>query len=54
VENINWRMEIAFAGVATIIALIVAAILRDHCAGKWPTSGASGAIGGLAASVVIA
>ena len=45
-ENINWRKEIAFAGVA--------AIVRSNGAGKWLTASASGAIGGLAAAAVIA
>lgn len=53
-ENINWRKEIAFAGVAAIVALIVAAVLRSNGAGKWLTAGASGAIGGLAAAAVTA
>lgn len=50
-ENINWRKEIAFAGVAAIIAFIVAAILRGYGAGKWLTGGASG---GLVATAAIA
>jgi hypothetical protein len=54
VENINWRKEIAFAGVAAIVAFIVAAILRGHGAGKWLTAGARGAIGGLVATAAIA
>ena len=41
-ESINWRNEIAFAGVAAIVAFIVAAILRGYGAGKWLTAGASG------------
>lgn len=53
-ESINWRREIAFAGAAAIVAFIVAAILRSYGAGKWLTAGASGAIGGLAATAVIA
>jgi hypothetical protein len=35
VENINWRKEIAFAGVATIVAFIVAAT----CAATAPAGG---------------
>jgi hypothetical protein len=54
VENINWRKEIAFAGVAAIVAFMVAAILRSNGAGKWLAASASGAIGGLAAAAVIA
>jgi hypothetical protein len=42
VENINWRNEIAFAGVAAVAAFIVAAILRGEGVGKWLTAGASG------------
>lgn len=53
-ENINWRKEIAFAGVAAIIAFIVAAIMRSNGAGKWFVAGARGAIGGLVATAVIA
>jgi hypothetical protein len=53
-ENINWRNEIVFAGVAAIVAFMVAAILRSNGAGKWLTASASGAIGGLAATAVIA
>lgn len=53
-ENINWRKEIAFAGAAAIVAFIVAAILRGYGGGKWLTAGASGAIGGLVATAVIA
>lgn len=52
-ENINWRKEVAFAGVATIVAFIVAATLRSNGAGRWLTAGASGAVGGLAAAAVI-
>jgi hypothetical protein len=52
-ENINWRKEIAFAGAAAIVAFLLAAILRNNGAGKWLTAGASGAIGGLAAAVVV-
>jgi hypothetical protein len=54
VENVSWRKEIAFAGAAAIVALIVAAILRSYGAGKWLTAGASGAIGGLAATALVA
>jgi len=53
VESINWRNEIAFAGVAAIVAFIVAAILRGYGAGKWLTAGASGAAGSLLAAAVI-
>jgi hypothetical protein len=53
-ENINWRKEIAFAGVATVVAFMVAAILRSNGGGKWLTASARGAIGGLAAAAVIA
>ena len=52
-ENINWREEIAFAGVAAIVAFMVAATLRSNGAGKWLAASASGAIGGLAAAVVV-
>jgi hypothetical protein len=54
VGNINWRKEIAFAGVAAVVAFIVAAILRGNGAGKWVAAGAGGAIGGLAATAVVA
>jgi hypothetical protein len=53
-ENINWRKEFAFAGAAAIVAFIVAAILRSYGAGKWLRAGASGAIGGLAATAFVA
>jgi hypothetical protein len=53
VENINWRKEIALAGVAAVVAFIVAAILRGEGAGKWLTAGASGAAGSLVAAAVI-
>jgi hypothetical protein len=53
VENINWRKEIAFAGVAAVVTFIVAAILRGEGAGKWLTAGASGAAGGLVAAAVV-
>ena len=52
-ENINWHKEIAFAGVAAVVAFIVAAILRGEGAGKWLTAGASGAAGSLIAAAVI-
>ena len=52
-ENINWRKEIALAGVAAVVAFIVAALLRGKGAGKWLTAGASGAAGGLVAAAVI-
>ena len=52
-ENI-WGKEIAFAGAAAIVTFIVAAILRGYGAGKWLTAGASGAIGGLIATAVVA
>jgi hypothetical protein len=53
-DNINLRKEIAFAGVAAIVAFIIAAILRSNGAGKWLTASVSGAVGGLAATVVVA
>jgi hypothetical protein len=53
-ENINWRKEIAFAGVAAVVAFLVAAILRHNGAGKWTAAGVSGAVGGLAAAVAVA
>ena len=51
-ENIDWRKEIAYAGVAAVVAFIVAAILRSNGAGRWLAASASGAIGGLAATAV--
>jgi hypothetical protein len=54
VDNVNWNRELACAGVAAVVAFIIAAILRGNGAGKWLTAGASGAVGGLAAAVVIA
>lgn len=53
-ENINWRKEIVFAGVAALVAFIVAAILRGQGAAKWLTAGASGAAGSLVAAAVFA
>lgn len=53
-ENIKWRKELAVAGVATIIPFIVATILRSNGGGKWLSAGASGAIGALAATAVMA
>jgi hypothetical protein len=52
-ENVNWRKEIAFAGVAAVVAFIVAATLRGEGAGKWLTAGASGAAGSLVAAALI-
>jgi len=52
-ENINWRKEIAFAGVATVVAFFIAAILRGEAAGKCLTAAASGAAGSLVAAAVV-
>lgn len=52
--NVNFNKELARVVVAGVVAFLVGLILKKLGGGKWTVAAVSGAVGGVAATAVIA